>query len=380
MRSQTLALALVGIALAGCGKDVQRNAQLNGQVNGMGRGGPCVDPLESMPYQPILRADELRLSGTYSLLSFQAVGLASQQQQTPSHASGISVVSGGGNGSDLQLRRVCSDFSQIQQSDFQWGISAPSSIHGNSGSVSEEISITQNIRGSQIIQESLTPGRARECLNTASMIQGSIGSQAGNCSGAQFFRVDQNTIGVLRTVDSSDGRGLMIRSKIFAQYTTGSVPIQSLQDLQESSEDKIPRETAPARHPRKPAPKRVFIPKDVSGPVTQAPVKTGKARVITTSDVVASGTVQSKQVCCKTGTLVVTSTPAPQVIIVKQVPAPTVVVVAPPASPLINLGTGNVKIVAKHKEVEKLKTPTEFGPIKEKKKEKSKLLFKVRRN
>lgn len=374
MRSQLMTLTLIATALAGCGKDVQKNAQLNGQMsglNGMSGNGSCVDPLESLPYQPILRADELNFSGNYTLLSFQAVGLASLQQQNASHATGISVLSGGGNGSDLELSRVCSDFTRIPQSEFQWGISAPSSILGPTGSISQEIAITQSIRASQIVGENLSPSRARECLNTSSMIQANPGNQPGNCSGAQFFRVDQNTIGVLRTVDTSDGRGMVIRSKIFAQYSNGSAQSLAQPIVQNETFERSPR---PQTERKKAARKHVFVPKDVSGPAPR------KAKVITTSVVptsISSGYSHTHgHACCTTGARVVTTSEAPRVIIVKEVPPTQVVLI----SSAVDLGQGDVKIVAKNKEKEKTKIITEDATYLSKEKSKSKLKIKINRD
>lgn len=256
MRSPLLSWSLVVLALGGCGKSVERNAQAlsQGQQNGSPiQGNPpalprpagdCRDPI-SANYKRIERFSDVAFAaGKYAMTKFDAVGAA---------PAAIAVVSGVAKADGTFATTECHDLSAMPEGGYRWGASAPKAIDAKDGTIAENLDLTQAVYGPGVTDRSgpraaatkLVSKAADRCVSAAEAMSGD------GCPAAVFYQIDANTIGVLRVTQATVG-GMAVQSKIFAQYAliAGEAP-----DSTPRSSRRHPpsaRKRPPYRHPAPP--------------------------------------------------------------------------------------------------------------------------------
>ncbi|MBS1961438.1 MAG: pentapeptide repeat-containing protein [Bdellovibrionales bacterium] len=237
MRSQLVLLSIVSLAIAGCGKDVERSAkpvtqsQQNGSpIDAAGpvetRAGMCQDPIPAAvkDLKAVERfSDVSAMAGAYKLTSFDAVGTSTAEagEGIPG-ASGISVAKGivAEDGS-LKYEEKCRDLNEMPTSQFEWTGVAAGSIDAKSGAIAQDARFIQTVfgpgvtdqNGPRVPVDSLVWEAAQDCGKSAQSLLG-----AKDC-GATLYQIDSNTIAVLRTTKKIDANGATIQTKILATYS-----------------------------------------------------------------------------------------------------------------------------------------------------------------
>ncbi len=248
MRSQLMMLSMISLAVAGCGKDVQKSGAIAGQVNPTGVLGQCADPIAPPQMAAISRFSDLAKPGVYQLVSFEAVGSAfasgqpmnqaPQAQAVPVAAggmTGISVVVGSmqANGQPTYSQR-CQDMSGMPASSYSWNVSAPAQVSAENGAIAEMVAFRQTLHGPQ------APGNTQQTPAAGArvsieMAQGCRSADAAirgeGCSASTYYQLDANTIGVLRMTEAREMNGALVRTKIFAKYVlagSGNQPMNPM--------------------------------------------------------------------------------------------------------------------------------------------------------
>jgi hypothetical protein len=229
LTSQAVLVTLVSLAIAGCGKSVERSGSAQAVTPagttpmGLSEGGTlrsCEQGDLGQPNVPAVQSfSELALaSGEYELVSFEAVGIKSIPGEAAAGRRGFSIIEGMNEGAAIQINPVCHNLSQMPTDSIAWMVRAPRAVGAKDGAITEDFEYSEEIFGPQTGKQAIvslldhqTPGAS----SADSLMSDGKSS---------FYALENGTIGVYREEERRDAAQNILTMKIFAKYAPKNGP------------------------------------------------------------------------------------------------------------------------------------------------------------
>lgn len=176
--------------------------------------GICGDPIGAMQ-GPSLTLPALtgQAWGSWDLVDYKTFVVATKQDGR----QGMSHIEGTESGFDT----VCQNMDQLPQGNFSFQTDLPRSISAEDGLIDEEILVKETVVGDRSSQRALQSSKFRQaqCGRLGKMIDpNATGLAAPGCEPAQFYRVGENEVVMLKVSRKTDHLGNTLLVKTLAKY------------------------------------------------------------------------------------------------------------------------------------------------------------------